>query len=163
MLSFNRRIFCLLSASFLTSCGFEPVYGPSGSAEGLRGAVIADDPTDKNGFDFVKNLEERIGTPENPSFALSYDIRTTIEALAITQAQETTRYNVIGKITFVLRNMHTQEIVTSGEAENFTSFGATSNTVSTRAAREDAAERLMMILSNDISEHLILNAPSFLP
>lgn len=163
MLLVNRRLFCLSTTVLLTGCGFQPVYGPNGSAEALRGSILIDEPNDKNSYDLTNNLVDRIGSANSPRFGLSYVIVTEVDALAITQAQETTRYNVLGKVAFALRDLSSDAVLTKGTAENFTSFGATSNTVSTRSAREDAFERLMVILANDITEHLILNSESFLP
>lgn len=162
MLSFNRRFFCFSAVALASGCGFEPVYGPTGSANALRGSVLVDEPSDKNGFDLIASLESKLGAPSNPKYGLSYTIETSVDALAITQAQETTRYNVLGKVTFALRDLNTQEVLTNGTASNFTSFGATSNTVSTRSGLENAYERLMVILSNDITDHLILNAESII-
>lgn len=121
-----------------------------------------DEPKDKNAFDLTKHLEDRLGDASNPRFGLSYVILTEVDALAITQAQETTRYNVLGEVVFSLRDLSDQKVLTQGTVRNFTSFGATSNTVSTRAARDDAFERLMVILGDDITERLILNSGSFL-
>lgn len=163
MLLLSRRSFCLSATALVSGCGFEPVYGPDGSAEALRGSILFDEPNDKNGFDLTKQLEDRLGVSSNPQFGLSYIIETKVDPLAITQAQETTRYNVIGKVVFELRDLSTQETLTEGAAQNFTSFGATSNTVSTRSANEDAFERLMVILGDEIATHLILNSGSFLP
>lgn len=163
MLSLNRRYFCLSSLALASGCGFEPVYGPTGSAQALRGSVLVDAPNDKNSFDLTKHLEGRLGRATDPRFGLSYLIETRIDPLGITPNQETTRYNVLGKIVFALRDLNTQNILTEGVAENFTSFGATSNPVSTRTASEAAFERLMIVLGDDITEHLILNSGSFLP
>lgn len=158
MLSLNRRLFLTSAAATLAGCGFTPVYGPNGAAQGLRGAVLLDDPTDKNGYDLTKHIESRLGLPNAPRFGLSYVLTTRVEALAITQSQETTRYNVLGTLTFALRDLESGAILTKGAEESFTSFGATSNTVSTRTAREDAFARLMAILGDALIEHLVLNA-----
>ena len=45
----------------LTGCGFTPVYGPSGVAEGLHGAIAVDPPRDAEGFVYVRQLESRFG------------------------------------------------------------------------------------------------------
>ncbi|WP_380055748.1 LPS assembly lipoprotein LptE [Falsihalocynthiibacter sp. SS001] len=159
----NRRNFCFSAIALTAGCGFEPVYGPSGSADSLRGSILVDAPEDKNEFDLTNQIEDRLGAPQNARFGLSVDIETRVEALAITQSQETTRYNVAGSADFTLRDLNTQQILTTGSAQNFTSFGATSDTVSTRSARADALRRLMVVLGNEISDQLIIDSTGFLP
>ncbi len=63
MSSCNRRTL-ILAPLALAACGFTPAYAPGGAATRLMGTVRAADPSDKNGFDFVERIEERLGRPE---------------------------------------------------------------------------------------------------
>lgn len=160
MSSFSRRSLLLATATGLCSvaaCGFTPVYGPNGSAEALRGTIQAETPTETNGYNFVKRFEERMGLPNTPKYLLEYDIETQTDGVAVTQNQETTRYNVIGEITYRLSEIGTGQKLASGRVQNFTSFGSTGFTISTRTSRGDAFRRLMVILADDIIDQLLAN------
>ena len=76
MSSFNRR-FLLLSLPALAACGFEPVYGTGGSAEGLRGSILVDEPTTRDSFDLVAQLEQRLGRAQAPIYGMS--VKLTVE------------------------------------------------------------------------------------
>ena len=154
MSSFNRRILILSLAAF-AGCGFTPAYGPSGPARKLQGLIDVDAPDDRNSFDFVRRLEERLGHAEAPQYRLAYTLSLSEDDLAITPAQEITRYNVLGAARFTLQNIGTGEIVTSGMVDSFTSYSATGTTVSTLTAQRAAYARLMIILADQITTRLI--------
>jgi len=154
MSSFNRRIL-LSSLVALGACGFQPAYGPKGGAQALRGRVLFADPGNENDFALLRRLEERLGRPEAPLYRLSYRLSVTEEGLAITPAQETTRYNVLGKADFSLTEIATGRVVLSGAVDNFTSYSATGTTVSTQTAKRDSYARLMVILADRIVGRLL--------
>ena len=72
----TKRGFLLLAAAGFAigaaGCGFSPAYGPQGAGTPLTGALRADDPTNRDSFDFVAAIEARFGVAANPQFALSY-------------------------------------------------------------------------------------------
>ncbi|MGP3697028.1 LPS assembly lipoprotein LptE [Rhodobacter sp. NSM] len=161
MSSSDRRTF-VFAALALAGCGFRPAYGPGGPAETLQGAIRVADPTDKNGFDLVERLEERIGRPEAPRFDLRYRILTDIDSVGITSANSITRYNLTGRIAFTVEDRTTGEVVESGTVANFTSWSATGSTVAALVAEEDAKYRLMRILADQIVTQLIATSGRWL-
>lgn len=146
---FNRRSLLLMPLA-LAACGFTPAYGPTGPAAGLQGTVYATSPTDKNGFDLVERLEERLGTPKAVVYDLGYKISTSTEGVGITTANATTRYKVTGTITWTLTNRATSTKVTEGKVSTFTAYSATGSTVASLTASEEASRRLMRILADQI-------------
>lgn len=162
MSSSDRRTFLLGLATLpLAGCGFQPAYGTGGTAQKLRGRVLVDEPSDRNGFNFVARLEDRLGRAQAPAYRLSYTITTKTDDLAITSAQEITRYNVIGKVRYSLTDTETGAVVTSGHVDSFTGYSATGTTVSTLVAERDAYERLMVILADQIMTRLIAASTAF--
>lgn len=153
MSSLNRRSFLALAA--LAGCGFTPAYGPQGPARGIIGTIRAADPTDKNAFDLVERLEERLGRPATVTYDLTYTIRTKAIAVGITPENTITRYNLEGAIDWALINRTTKTRATGGTVHSFTSWSATGSTVAGLAAEEDAALRLMRILADQITARLI--------
>lgn len=151
---FNRRAI-LLAPLVLGACGFTPALAPGGPATRLMGTVYVQDPTDKNGFDLVERLEERLGRPETPRFDLAYVITTETVGVGITTDNQITRYNLKGVIDYTLTDRASGERLTGGRVQNFTAYAATGSTVAGLAAEEDAGLRLMRILADQITARLI--------
>lgn len=150
----NRRLI-LLTPLALVACGFTPAYGPGGPAQGIQSSIRVADPSDKNAFDLVERLEERLGRPNASRFDLTYTIKTTATGVGITPDNAITRYNLNGTIDWVLTNRATNARVTGGQVHSFTSYSATGSTVAGLAAQEDAARRLMRILADQITARLL--------
>ncbi len=150
----SRRSILFLPLA-LAACGFTPAYAPGGPATGLLGAVWVQDPTDKNGFDLVERLEERLGRPEVVRYDLAFTISTEAVGVGITTENEITRYNLKGVVDFTLTDRASGTRVAGGRVQNFTAYSATGSTVAGLAAEEDAAVRLMRILADQIVARLI--------
>ncbi len=161
----KRRV-VLLGIAALAGCGFTPAYGPGGSAGTLTDAVRVEAPGDRNSFAFVKQLELRLGQPSPARYALDYDISIQQDGVGLTSAQETTRYNIVGSVTFTLKDIATDKVLTTGRVNTFTGYSvgtvdttvtppSTSSTVSTRAAEQDAYDRLMVALADQLVIRLI--------
>lgn len=157
----SRRALLLLPV-LLAACGFAPAYGPGGSAGKLTETVWVQDPTDKNAFDLVERLEERLGRPENIRFDLAYTITTETVGVGITTDNKITRYNLKGVVDYTLTERASGARVTGGRVQSFTAYSATGSTVAGLAAEEDAGLRLMRILADQIVARLIA-ASSTLP
>ncbi len=150
----------LLAPLALAACGFTPAYGPSGGATRLTGTVRVQDPTDKNGFDLVERLEERLGRPEAARYDLAYKIITETVGVGFTADNKITRYNLKGVVDFTLSERASGARVAGGRVQSFTAYSATGSTVAQLAAEEDAAYRLMRILADQITARLIGAADS---
>ena len=66
----NRRSLLFLPL-VLAACGFSPTLAPGTAAAGLQGTIRLADPTDKNGFDFLQHMEQRLSRSENPAYDLA--------------------------------------------------------------------------------------------
>ena len=156
MSSSDRRNFLFLMAALsVAACGFTPAYGPGGAAAGLQGRIRVDDPSNKNGFDLVERLEERLGRPEAAVYALSFKIVTKPIGVGITPENAITRYNLTGSVDWGLTETATGQRLTGGRVNSFTSYSATGSTVAGLAAEQDAAMRLMRLLADQIVTRLI--------
>lgn len=139
----------------LAACGFTPALAPNGPATALLETVYVQDPSDKNGFDLVERLEERLGRPENPRYDLAYTIVTEAVGVGITTDNKITRYNLKGVVDYTLTDRASGARITGGRVQSFTAYSATGSTVAGLAAEEDAAYRLMRILADQITAQLI--------
>lgn len=168
MSSFNRRSFLLTGAALacvagLSACGFTPAYGPKGAANGLLGAILVDEPTDRDSYLLVQHLETRLGRSATPRFGLTTTLTISKEQVAISANNITNRFNVVGHVEFILRDLADETVLTSGSVDSFTGYSATGTTAATQAARSDAHSRLMVILADQLTTRLIATAPTFLP
>lgn len=162
MSSCNRRTLLALPLA-LAACGFTPAYGPNGPAGGLQGHIRLAGPTDKNSFDFVTAVQARFGRTKDPRYALAYTITTEAVGVGYATDNSITRYNLKGSIDWSLTDLASEARVAGGTAENFTSWSATSATVAGLSAEEDAAERLMVILADQIALQILAASARFAP
>jgi LPS-assembly lipoprotein len=147
-------------AAALGGCGFTPAYAPQGGASRLQNRVLVEELTTSDGYVLVRELETRLGRAQAPAYGLAISLTTEDEGMAITTDNDTTRFDVIGRAKFALRDLATGNVLTSGEVESFTGYSTTGTTVSTLAAEKDARERLMVILSDKITIRLLAFAPT---
>jgi LPS-assembly lipoprotein len=158
----RRTVLSLLLALPAAACGFTPAYGPAGPARALVGQVAIDAPTDRNGFDLVERLEERLGRNDGAAWRLGYRIETDVTGLAITPADAITRYRVGGRVSYRLSRAD-GSVATAGSVTGFTSYAASGTTVSTVSARDDAYARLMVMLADQIVTRLVAASGTLTP
>lgn len=157
MLSSKRGF--LLGTLALAACGFTPAYGPGGAAHGLQNTILVQEPKDRDAYLLTRQLEDRLGRPTAPRYLLETDITFTEERMAITANNITTRFNMVGKVVYRLRDGGTDAILTEGRVDSFTGYAATGSTVATQAAERDARARLSTILADQLVARLIAAAP----
>ena len=164
-LSDRRTVLTLLAAIALAlpGCGYTPVYGTGGSAAGLRGTVRVADPDSKDTFRLAGRLEERLGRVTAVRYALDYSVTHETEGLGITPDQSTTRYNILGTARYSLTEIGTGAVIAAGQVDSFTAYSAAGTTVATSSARDDALERLMVILADQIVTRLLAAAERSAP
>lgn len=154
----RRHLLAALAALPLAGCGFQPALAPGGPAAGLFDRIAFAAPTDRNAFDLVARLEDRLGRAgKGARYVLRYQIATEETALAITPSAAITRYNVTGSVTFRVETLDGAELAT-GKVRSFTAYSATGTPVSTAAARADAYRRLMTIFADQIVTRLIASS-----
>ncbi len=160
-MSFSRRLFLLCAPAALAACGFAPAYGPNGASESLRGSIVVQAPVDRTEFLFVSHLEERLGQPQAAPYELTYVITIESEGLGVTPEQSTTRYNVLGRVDFTVKDIAGDRIAYQGNVESFTGYSATGSIIGVPTAEADARERLMVVLADRIVTELVATAPDW--
>ena len=158
---FSRR--ALVLGLVLAGCGFQPAFGPGDTAGRLQDAIAVADPADKNGFDLVERLEQRLGRSRDPAFGLGYEITTRSSGVGITPDNAITRFTITGSVQFTLTRRADGAELSSGTVESFTSYSASGTTVSTLAAERDAQTRLMRLLADQIVARLVATSGSWPP
>lgn len=139
----------------LAACGFAPAYGPGGAAEGLIDRVEVDAPVNRNDFELVERLEERLGRSRAPAYRLSYAIATRALGLGITTENVVSRFQLSGVVGFRLVDAATGAVLAKGEVTGFTAYSASGSTVATVSSERDAHRRLMRLLADQLVTRLI--------
>lgn len=147
----------LFGALALGACGLRPA---GQTATQLHGAVRVQNPTDKDAFDMVRQIERRFGPPQTVRYALQIDVLTVTEGVAISIDDDTTRQQVVGEATYILTETTTDDIVSTGTVRSFTGFSTTGSTVATRTAEIDVRKRLMVILADQIVTKILADVGS---
>ena len=155
MSSFDRRTL-LLSLTALAGCGLRPVYGTSSEGRALRGGIAVSTPDSREAFRLKARIEDRLGPPDSPRWALDVTLGVREQEVGISTGQEITRYTLRGSADFVLTETATGVVVTSGEVRSFTGYSATGTAVSTQAAERDARDRLAIALADLIITRLMI-------
>lgn len=154
----DRRAF-LLGAAALGGCGFAPAYGPGGAARRLQDAIHVDAPDTRETFLVTQRVEERLGAggPAAP-YTLGLQIGISETSQGKNPSGDTTRFRMVGRLTYSLRRAGEATAFRTGTVRNFTGYSATGSTAATLAANRDARERLLIILADQMIDRLVLGA-----
>jgi LPS-assembly lipoprotein len=153
-MSWSDRL-CALALLALAGCGFTPALAPGGPAAGLRDAVTVTGGETVFDYRLRTALEDRLGS--GAVYDLTFAAKVDEVQAAVTQDGTITRFNVTGQADWVLRDTAGTEVA-RGEARGFTSYLTTGSTVATEAAQRDAADRLAVVLAEQIVARLIIAA-----
>jgi len=154
---FDRRTLLLsLAALPLGACNFQPVYGPGGAGHVIRNQIRVAAPTSRLEFELVARLEDRLGTGQ--TYTLDYVVDTSARNVAIDEAENIDRINLVGALSFTVREAGSGRIVQTGEVGTFTAYATTASPVATESARRDAEDRLAVALADQMITRLIAGA-----
>lgn len=173
MWSSRRLLVCaLIGFTALAGCGYTPAFAPGGPAASLPNHIAVAAPKTEDAFDFVLQVEQRLGHADDALYRLSYDISTRQQGVGVTPGQEIIRYNVFGQVNYVLTRLSDSVVVSRGNTDTFTGYSvgsvdvtatppSTNATISTLAAQRDAHTRLMTALADQVVTRLIASAPDW--
>jgi len=151
----DRRAFLLMAGALaLAGCGFRPVYGEGGTGRVLRNAVRADDPVTRADFQFIHALDDLLGRPTAPRFALAYTIETRERGGGTVDNFGETRVQIFGTAQFVLTDSATGRVLAEGQVAGNTAYSTTGTQLASLTAAEDAELRLMRILADALVTRL---------
>lgn len=148
----------LALALALAGCGYTPALAPDGPAAGLRGAIAFEAPETPAEFWLTQRLEDRLGVPRAPRYALSTEVDVEEVDVRVTPEEITVRENYVGLVTYRLTDATTGTALRTGSVRSFTGFSGGSTTVASRVAADAAQERLMIILADRIVADLLATA-----
>lgn len=143
----------------VAGCGFVPVYGSDGPSQVLRNQVNVLGPETVEGYRMRTRIEDRLGiAPASAPYVLTVGLTIQETGVAVTPDGAITRFTLPGVGTYALTATGSDDVIVSGSVESFTGYSATGTTMATQTAREDARDRLAVILADLIVTRLIAGA-----
>ncbi|WP_420862054.1 LPS assembly lipoprotein LptE [Algirhabdus cladophorae] len=152
----NRRLI-LLGGLATAGCQFAPVYSDRND---LWGAFAFTAPKNRLGFVLKQRLEDRMGQPQSPRYDVALSLSNSLQRNAITADGTTTRFKVFGTVSYTLKPFQTKTVLHNGTVNSFTSYSNTGTTVANTTARQDASDRLMSLLADQLVARLYALGPS---
>jgi LPS-assembly lipoprotein len=157
-----RRIFLGgLCCTSLAACGFEPLLGRLGdSADAIEQlAAIRIEPIPDRSGQLLRNaLLDRL-TPQGNTVASRYVLRVTLaeprQTILLRRDDIISRSSYTARVTFDLRDMNNQRVL-SGGSTFATDYEIASSEFATRKSLENARDRIMELVANDIRNQLAL-------
>jgi len=153
-----RKLFLVGFCLFVSSCGYKPIYGPSGASKRLDGNVSIDAPSNRAAYVLYHQLENRLKDSEDGEYKLSFRVSETSSRAAIDEDGRAHRAVLEGFATYDLRRISDNKTVTSGRVKGFTGYSTLAASVASHAASRDATQRLMTSLAEKIVFELVLVA-----
>lgn len=150
----------LFAGSFLLliSCGYKPIYGPSGLATSLDGNLSIEAPTDRAGYVLYHHLDNRLKDSDDGKYNLSFSISETSSRAAIDENGRAHRALLEGVATYDLRRASDNKTIIKGRVHGFTGYSTLAASVASHASSRDATQRLMSMLADKIVYELIIAA-----
>jgi LPS-assembly lipoprotein len=157
----HLRIFTIAGLLALSGCGFSPVYGShdnNTTVTAQLGDIAIDNISERQGQILRNDLIDRMyakGRPASPHYRLSVKIRSTVEDLGIQADATSTRSLLNMYADYTLLDEKGKKLV-SGTAHSVTSFNKLDQQFGTLMASEDASERTINEVSDQIVNRLSL-------
>jgi len=162
-MSLFKKIWLLFVLLPLAACGFEPVYGTNSAASKMLGQFEIQIVKGRNGFEIRDRLIERLGKAGSDApYALSHKTTITTDDLAISEANDVTRYTLEGITNFRVIHKASETVVYENSVTSNTAYSATSGTYPTAIAQRDANVRLSRDLADKIVTLMSITAKDWL-
>lgn len=162
----SSRLACLLLLALmpaaLGACGFKPVYGTAAhdSTVGTALANVQIDPiADRNGQVLRNNLIDRFytdGRPASAKYRLALSLAATEEALGIQKDATATRARLRLQASYELVDIASGQVVYRTFSRSVVSFNLVDSQFAVLATRQDAYDRGLTELADDIRTRLSL-------
>ncbi len=139
----------------LTGCGFEPLYGKSAKGDArLLKLVQIERIEDRTGQKMRTMLRQKFGqraAPAKPRWSLSVSLSESLRGLAVQRDATTTRRELAVTTRFSLTELGVKNPrIFRGNAISINSFNELLSEYATLSAENDARDRALRILSEEI-------------
>ena len=154
-----RILAVVLIASLLAGCGYHPLYGDhtdSASSAELANIYVAGIPN-REGQILRNYLIERLSDnaqPGYPTHTLTISLRIQSTGIALSRDNTTSRTNITATANFVLVDSAANRPVLKGVSRATTSYDVLLSDYATLVSREDAENRTLREVSDDLRTRL---------
>ena len=157
----HRVTIVALACWLLAGCGFQPLYGKSGSNDVVREFSYIDVAPikDRMGQQLRNELVQRLHTAGRAPFVkyrLVSKISQSKQSLAVQKSAFSTRANLTVRVEFDLVSTNSASVLLSIEEQATVSYNVLDSEFATLAAERDAQTRAIKFLSDDIRVHLAI-------
>ena len=157
----GRLLAAGLLCGLLAACGFRPLYGQAEDSAITPGddlaAVYVVPLTDRSGQILHNYLRDRLnprGLPAAPAYRLSVQVAESVQEVAIRSDETATRADLRLTANFNLQRTDTEEVLLTGKSEAITSYNILISQFATSTSEEDARNRGLRELSENIRKQL---------
>lgn len=166
-MSLSRRCACRLLAAAalagLAACGFQPLYSnktTQNSSVAAELSLVRVDPLrDRVGQQLHNFLRDRLnpqGQPVSPSYRLTVALVETTTELGVQRDETASRANLRLDADFALLDAAGEQQLFQGRSSSTTSYDILRNPFATTVSEEDARERALREVADDIQTRLAL-------
>jgi len=145
----------------LSGC-FRPMLAESSDASRLRGRVALPGIAGRRGYQLTRQLERRLGRPQNPDHRLEVDLAFDDRGLAIAPDDAVTRITITATAAWRLyRRGETTPVLVAREVSE-AGYNATGSLYAGEIARRDIEDRLARDLGERIARTVLARADTVL-
>jgi LPS-assembly lipoprotein len=145
--------------SGLSGCGFRPIYGEAAKADERLNQVDIALIRDRSGQQLRNYLIDRMylnGRPDRPEYDLSISLAEVQVDLGIQKDATATRSQITIAATYVLTSRAERKLLTTGSVRQLSSYNVLPSEYATLVAEQDARERTLRAIGDDIVLRLSL-------
>ncbi|HEY9549066.1 MAG TPA: LPS assembly lipoprotein LptE, partial [Kiloniellaceae bacterium] len=161
------RLLCTVTAAApltgLAACGFQPLYAKGAGDESVAASLASvriKPLRDRPGQQMHNFLRDRLnpqGQPVSPSYRLQVNLVETLTELGVRIDETATRANLRMVAEFALLSYGAEgEPLLSGRSSSTTSYDVLDNPFATTVSEQDARERALREVADDIETRLAL-------
>ena len=157
----RRRILMAAAGLMLAGCGFRPLYGTreaDGSSTVADLELVSITPLqDRTGQQFHNLLRNRInprGQPVQPRHRLNVTLRESVRELALRSDETATRADLSLFADYSLVSTADNSVVFRGSSRTINSYNILTSAFATQVSEQDARERGLRELSDEIRAQL---------
>ena len=143
----------LMGLVFLSACGFEPLHGSGNTVDSSLASTRIEVIPDRNGQILHNQLRDKLnpkGLAPNPLYSLTVDLSVTTRTTGFTSEQDATYATIIASAQYKLTRRSDSQEVYSGTSEAVTSYNQFVTPYTNRYSENDATERALVSLSQDL-------------
>lgn len=159
--TFFAILFQLTIASMFVGCKFVPLYGESSAGDARFLKMVKIDridnrPGQKLRTILIQKFGQRV-PPDNPSWLLTVRLTETKRQLAVKQDSRTTRRELAVTAIFTLQELGKKiNRSLNGKILSMSSFNELGSAYAVLVAEEDARDRSLNIIANDLRNRVML-------